>query len=287
MEKLIALVALLVLGIVGCGENATEAATATVSAFAADSASASAPLDPEAAAKKGFDLYDQEKPDERAAVKLWEPACDAGNDQACVGMGIAYTFGVGGKPKRRRARRLREDHARGVKLIEPACTRGIQRACSVLGQITYFGWGVTKDIEKAKTLWTKACDGGVGQSCYFLGLMMAASDGPPKWRNVQEGERLQRKGCDVGYRRACDAVKKLDEKNEIAKLRQKVSVKWWGFEKDGQCTGKGLPPYRKDYEGGTFDENEKVAKYDGCVSPFQSRDDALRNTFCCPYDRKD
>ncbi len=31
------------------------------------------------------------------------------------------------------------------------------RACSVLGQITYFGWGVTKDVEKAKTLWTKAC----------------------------------------------------------------------------------------------------------------------------------
>lgn len=276
MEKLIALVALLVLGVVGCGEKTTEAATA--SASAAGSATASAPLDPEAAAKKGFDLYDQEKPDEKGAVKFWEPACDAGNDQACVGMGIAYTFGVGGKSK---------DHAKGVKLIEPACTKGIQRACSVLGQITYFGWGVTKDIEKAKTLWTKACDAGVGQSCYFLGLIVAAPDGPPEWRSVEEGEKLQRRGCDLGYRRACDAVTKLNEKNEIAKLRQKVTVKWWGTEKDGTCTGKGLPPYRKDYEGGTFDENEKVAKYDGCVSPFQSKDDALRNTFCCPYDRKE
>ncbi len=37
-------------------------------------------------------------------MKLWEPACDAGSDRACVGMGIAYTFGVGGKSK---------DHAKG------------------------------------------------------------------------------------------------------------------------------------------------------------------------------
>jgi hypothetical protein len=276
VKKLIALVALLVLGVFGCGEKTMEAAT--TSAPAAGSASAVPSLAPEAAAKKGFELYDQEKPDEAGAVKLWEPACEAGDDLACVGMGIAYTFGVGGKTK---------DQAKGVKLIQPACEKGVQRACSVLGQATYFGWSVTKDIEKAKALWTKACDGRVGQSCYFLGLMMAAPDGPPEWRNVEEGEKLQRKGCDLGYRRACDAVKKLDQKNEIAKLRQKVSVKWWGTEKDGTCMGKGLPPYRKDYEGGTFDENEKVAKHDGCVSPFQSKDDALRNTFCCPYEQKD
>lgn len=253
----------------------TTTATSTSTSSASSAASSAAQLDPEAAAKKGFELFDKERSDEAGAVKLWGPACEAKNELGCVGMGTAYLFGVGG---------VKADHERGKSLIEPACTNGNQRACSVLGQIFYNGWGVPKDIEKAKTLWSAACDADVGRACYFVGLTAWASDGPPAWRDEKGGEDLLRKSCSLGYRSACEQVGKIDQGKEIRKLRAKVTVKWWGFEKDGTCTGKGLPPYRKDYEGGTFDENERVAKHDGCKSPFQSRDDALRNTFCCPYE---
>ncbi len=253
-----------------------RATTSTSGASASPSSSGSAE-DPEAAARKGFELFDAEKPDEKAAVKLWEPACEAGNELACVGMGMVHVFGLAGRPT---------DYGAGLKLIESGCTQGNQRACSVLGQILYNAWGTAKDVEKAKTVWQKSCDAGTGRACYFLGFTYRAPDGPPEWRNLDEGEALLRKSCRLGYRSGCDLVDKIDREQEIANLRRKVRVKWWGFEPDGTCQGKGLPAYRKDYEGGTFDENEKVAKYDGCVSPFQSRDDALRNTFCCPYERK-
>lgn len=36
----------------------------------------------------------------------------------------------------------------------------------------------------------------------------------------------------------------------VAMLKVKVRKKFWDREPDGGCTGKGLPPYKWDYEGG-------------------------------------
>lgn len=270
-SRLIVILALLI----GCGgKKASTEGSGNPSASATPSAVA---LDPDAAAKRGFELFDQEKADEVGAVKLWEPACAAGNDMACTGMGYAYAFGAGGKDT---------DYAKAKGLIEGPCERGNQKACSVLGQLHYYGWGVPKDIEKARPLWDKACKADLRRACLFLGLALSAPDGPPEWRDEEKGESLIRKACKLGHSDACDIVKKIDKKAEIDELRKTVRIKWWGDEKDAQCVGKGLPPFRKDYEGGTFDENEKVALHDGCKSPFQTRDDSIRNTFCCPHEKR-
>ncbi|HVZ34100.1 MAG TPA: hypothetical protein VG963_16855 [Polyangiaceae bacterium] len=70
---------------------------------------------------------------------------------------------------------------------------------------------------------------------------------------------------------------------KIAQAKLNVSGRFWGFDRDGECTAKSLPPYRKSYEGGTFEEDELVAIGDGCVHLFPGRSDAqLFTVFCCP-----
>jgi hypothetical protein len=258
----------LAMGVLAGGAYLFSGVTAPGPTTSATSSSP-APLDPEAAAKEGFKLYDS-KTDEPGAAKLWEPACAAGNQLACTGMGIAYTFGRAGKTK---------DHAKGRTLVAPACAAGIMRACSVLGQIHFFGWGIDKDIEQGRTLWKKACDGDEPRGCFFLGLAFSADDGPPSWRDVPEGERLIRKACSLKYEDACKHVKKFDADSRIKSLRLKVKRKYWDDEPDGECTGKGLPPYRYSYEGGTYAEDEEVAGADGCRKLHGTVE---LQDYCCP-----
>lgn len=229
------------------------------------------PLDPEAAATNGFKLYDDEPRDPAGAVKLWQPACEAGSELACVGIGIAYTFGTGGLPK---------DEKKGFTMLDPACTKGNMRACQVVARFHYFGWGGTpKDIDKGRALWQKACDADEPRGCFFLGLAFSADDGPPSWRDVPEGERLIRKACSLKYEDACKHVKKIDAGSRIKSLRLKVKRKYWDDEPDGECTGKGLPPYRYSYEGGTYAEDEEVAVADGCRKLHGTVE---LQVYCCP-----
>ena len=55
--------------------------------------------------------------------------------------------------------------------------------------------------------------------------------------------------------------------------------KYWDEDPDGQCTGKGLPPYRWDYEGGTYAEDAEVAAADGCKKLHTAVE---IQTYCCP-----
>jgi len=65
----------------------------------------------------------------------------------------------------------------------------------------------------------------------------------------------------------------------LAQLKERITRKYWDTEPDGVCTGKGMPPYKYDYTGGTFAENREVAYSEGCQSPYTSNDST---TFCCP-----
>lgn len=68
----------------------------------------------------------------------------------------------------------------------------------------------------------------------------------------------------------------------FAAAKLKVKRKSWGSSPDGDCTGKGLPPYRISYEGGTYDEDEMVAVADGCSHLYERRNTMNDSTFCCP-----
>jgi hypothetical protein len=86
-------------------------------------------------------------------------------------------------------------------------------------------------------------------------------------------------------RKAYENSQPSDDGARVAKaasLKSKVRVKSWGAEPDAECSGKGLPPFRKSYEGGTFEEDELVALADGCAHLFQRRGNMNDSVFCCP-----
>lgn len=62
-------------------------------------------------------------------------------------------------------------------------------------------------------------------------------------------------------------------------LRLRVQRKYYDDSPDSLCTGKGMPPYRWSYEGGTFAEDMEVATADGCQKPFNVQEDT---SYCCP-----
>lgn len=65
----------------------------------------------------------------------------------------------------------------------------------------------------------------------------------------------------------------------LADLRRKISKKYWDEDPDSQCTGKGLPPYKWSYSGGTFAEDQEVAEGDGCRKLHQTVE---LQVYCCP-----
>jgi hypothetical protein len=84
-----------------------------------------------------------------------------------------------------------------------------------------------------------------------------------------------------------------DAQAVLARAVRKVRVSYlWTSEPDSVCTGKGLPPYQKVYEGGTFAEDELVAYADGCqhsmhISVTPGMPKGVEATyFCCPQARK-
>lgn len=89
-------------------------------------------------------------------------------------------------------------------------------------------------------------------------------------------------------RRAADAARQQAEAaaraRAAADARRKVRTKYWGFEPSDTCTAKGLPPFQKDYGGGTLEEDEMVAVADGCqhLYPGRASDPLLFIQFCCP-----
>jgi hypothetical protein len=69
----------------------------------------------------------------------------------------------------------------------------------------------------------------------------------------------------------------------VINAKRKVQVTSSGDERDGNCAGKGLPPYRKYFEGGTFEEDDLVATAAGCVRLFpNSQIPENMTTYCCP-----
>ena len=119
------------------------------------------------------------------------------------------------------------------------------------------------------------------EAATMLGEMKPKYDA---WKKDQEAKAAaaagtQRKADEA--RRQAEAEARADA---IRALRRRVSAKYWGFDPDGNCQAEGKPPFRKDYEGGTYDENETVALGDGCVHLFQAHmtHSPNDNTFCCP-----
>jgi hypothetical protein len=98
-----------------------------------------------------------------------------------------------------------------------------------------------------------------------------------------EKARAERSAAEAN---AAEARRKADAEAQaqaVALAKQKVEAKFWSLDRDGECTGNGWPPFRKSYEGGTFEEDDLVALAAGCVHLFPgTREAQLFTIFCCP-----
>lgn len=108
-------------------------------------------------------------------------------------------------------------------------------------------------------------------------------DSKPKCA-ADAADRLAALKPKLDQARAEAAAKKAALDAEALKAaRSKVRGKNRSLQPDSTCTGKALPPYRVQYEGGTYDEDGIVAQADGCQHLHEPGRGDVRDTFfCCP-----
>lgn len=125
------------------------------------------------------------------ACDYYRRACDHGNDVGCANLGslLAHKRCAGGAVE-------------ALKVLERACDHGHAVGCNNLGTLLRDGGeGVPADRERARKLYTTACDRSVGESCYQLGLLDFR---PPEPAGASRAAPLFAKACDLGVAGACN-----------------------------------------------------------------------------------
>jgi hypothetical protein len=73
---------------------------------------------------------------------------------------------------------------------------------------------------------------------------------------------------------------------EVAELKKKTRTSRLPTYVSEDCVSKGFPPNALEFTGGTYEQNEKVARARGCVHAryvsTQTPPDASYNEYCCP-----
>ncbi len=113
---------------------------------------------------------------------------------------------------------------------------------------------------------------------------------PPETPEERAAAEAEGKAAVEAERRKAEAERRGAEASRAAAAegltaaREVVRAEWYGTERDGECAGKGYPPYRVDFLGGTFAQNEMVATSKGCVHLFEkhSTTSPTDNVYCCP-----
>jgi TPR repeat protein len=144
--------------------------------------------------------------DPTAVAAQLRQACDAGQQQGCVGLAMLYWRGMGVAEDKDQAQALLQKacdsgealgcamrdrllHAgeapgaspvgavaidpQTVSTLEAACTSGNQDACVGVGTLYWRGMGVAEDHEKARALLDHACQSGNANGCTALRLLTA------------------------------------------------------------------------------------------------------------------
>jgi uncharacterized protein len=126
-------------------------------------------------------------------LQVCEPACDAGNGDACVALGESLARrkdADAGRLQRAYERAcnaaaaagchdlasLTKDPEQALPLFERACSLDYVLGCVAAGQYYQLGRGAEVDLAKAVRLYTKACDKGASAACRLLGGIHARGD---------------------------------------------------------------------------------------------------------------
>lgn len=81
---------------------------------------------------------------------------------------------------------------------ERQCSRGSMASCAILARSYETGRGVQVDVQKARSLYVRACERDVGPACGRLGAILLR-DG-----NSDEGRKLLLRSCATGWAEGCE-----------------------------------------------------------------------------------
>ena len=93
------------------------------------------------------------------------------------------------------------DLNKALTLWGKACTEGSAKACDKQGSMYYFGYGVKQDQIKAKDLYLKACDSGVAEDCAKVAKMYHY--GYTVKEDKAKALDFYKKACDLGDGESC------------------------------------------------------------------------------------
>ncbi len=123
----------------------------------------------------------ENKKDMRAAVDLYEKACNAGDPRGCGVAGYWYADGHKGVPK---------DNAKAATLDKLACQGNVGGACFNLGLLYYGVKGVARDLDEAARAFDKACTLGEKDGCQNVKQLAwkTAIQASDLWRSYSANE---------------------------------------------------------------------------------------------------
>jgi TPR repeat protein len=149
------------------------------------------------------------------AVTLYSKACEEGSADGCTNLGTMYLAGRGvgmfskdADPFGADCKSIcdeAKDYPKALTLFSKACDTGSADGCFYLGSMYSEAYGVTEDESMALTLFTKACDAGSGRGCYVAGIYYRT--GNYVLKDKPRAQQFLSRGCSLGSDLACDALK--------------------------------------------------------------------------------
>jgi hypothetical protein len=127
------------------------------------------------------------------AAPILTSACNQGNLEACIHLGILYGNGDG----------VTRDPARMAALYRKACDGNSADGCNGLGTVYEYGLGVEKDCARAAILYRKSCDGGFPEGCHTLGKLYEWGARGCFTKDPSQAAPLYRRACELGSEEAC------------------------------------------------------------------------------------
>jgi serine/threonine-protein kinase len=125
------------------------------------------------------------------ALAVWEDACGRGGDHGCLELGDATALGLGG---------LDKDEPRASLAYRKGCDGGDGRACTKLAERLAAGLGLRKDERKARATAERACSL-VAAECGLAAGFAALGQGGAA--DLERATSLYTRACGGGDRRAC------------------------------------------------------------------------------------
>lgn len=143
------------------------------------------------------DIYEEEE-DYENAVRYYQMAVDAGDNDGLCNMGYCYEKGQG----------VVLSFKKAVQFYEQAVNQGSVRGCKMLANCYLEGIGVEKDANKALELYLKAANAGDAQAMYLIGSLYEEGEEGIK-KDLKEAKKWYKKAAAEEYEPAQAALNRL------------------------------------------------------------------------------